>query len=77
MLWFEVYCSVRRALRRYLDRMGVRYLYRDMDRDPSAAAQVRWWVGMEVNPVLYLDGEILVEPSLNEVAWALQRHTVA
>ncbi|MDQ4078828.1 MAG: hypothetical protein M3220_21620 [Chloroflexota bacterium] len=52
-------------------------MYRDMDRDPSAAAQVRWWVGMEVNPVLYLDGEILVEPSLNEVAWALQRHTVA
>ncbi len=64
-------------LRRQLDRAGIPYVYRDMDRDPSASNQVRWWTGMDVNPVLYIDGEVLVEPSLQEVSWAVRRHAIA
>jgi hypothetical protein len=29
-----------------------------------------------VNPVLYVDGEVLGEPAREEVPWALRRHTV-
>lgn len=70
------WCAHTQMLRRYLDRSGIPYIYRDMDQDGQALAQVRWWTGMDVNPVLYVDGEVLVEPSLNEVNWVLRRHTL-
>lgn len=76
-LFGKRWCAHTQMLRRQFDRLGVPYLYRDMERDVQAAAQVRWWTGMEVNPVLYIDGEVLVEPSMNEVNWALRRHAVA
>lgn len=75
-LFGKRWCAQTQMLRRYLDRVGVPYAYRDMEREPAAATQVRWWTGMEVNPVLYVDGEVLVEPSLQEVNWALRRHAV-
>lgn len=76
-LFGKRWCAHTQMLRRYLDRTGIPYVYRDMERDLSAANQVRWWTGAEINPVLYVDGEVLVEPSLNEVAWTLQRHAIA
>ncbi|GIV80132.1 glutaredoxin family protein [Litorilinea aerophila] len=71
------WCAHTQMLRRYLDRLGVPYVYRDMDRDPQARAQVRWWTGRDVNPVLYIDGNVLVEPTLEEVNWALRSHAYA
>lgn len=70
------WCAHTQMLRRYLDRAGVPYVYRDMDLEPAALQQVRWWTGMEVNPVLYIDGEVLVEPGVAEVSYALRRHAV-
>lgn len=75
-LFGKGWCAQTQMLRRALDRAGVPYVYRDMERDPRAAQQVRWWTGMEVNPVLYVDGEVLVEPGLQEVNWALRRHAI-
>ena len=71
------WCAHTQMLRRYLDRAGVPYIYRDMDQDPRAAAQVRWWTGIDVNPVLYVGGNVLVEPGLNEVQAALSRYAYA
>lgn len=71
------WCAHTQMLRRQLDRAGIPYTYRDMDVDPSAASQVRWWTGIDVNPVLYIDGEVLVEPGLHDVSWALRRHALA
>lgn len=76
-LFGKRWCAHTQMLRRYLDRAGVPYVYRDMDRDLAAARQVRWWTGAEVNPVLYVDGEVLVEPSVQEVNWTLRRHAIA
>ncbi|HXF63410.1 MAG TPA: glutaredoxin family protein [Caldilineaceae bacterium] len=71
------WCAHTQMLRRYLDRLGIPYIYRDMDTDPMARSQVRWWTGMDVNPVLYLNGNVLVEPSLDEVNWALRSYAYA
>jgi mycoredoxin len=61
-------------VRRYLDRMGIPYRYVDMDADPGAAQQVRWWTGGDAShPTVYIGGEVLVEPTLGELEWALSR----
>jgi mycoredoxin len=76
-LYGRRWCAHTQMLRRYLDRLEVPYIYHDMDREPAALAQVRWWTGMDVNPVLYIDGMILVEPSLGEVNQALRSYVYA
>ncbi len=59
---------------RRLDRLGIRYVFRDMDDDPSAAAQVGWSTGgYAIHPTLQIGGQILVEPSTQELQWALAR----
>ncbi len=74
----EVYgtnwCASTQMVRRYLDRLGVAYIYRNMDDDPRAARQVQWWTGGTLShPTVRLGGNILVEPSLDEVRVALRR----
>jgi len=76
-LYGRRWCAHTQMLRRYLDRAGIPYVYRDMDRDPAAMAQVRWWTGMEANPVLNVNGNILVEPSLDEMNRVLHSYAYA
>ncbi len=77
----EVYgtrwCAETQMVRRYLDRMGIDYVWRDMDADPRAARQVQWWTGGYLrHPTVQIGGNILVEPSLNELQSALRRLNV-
>jgi mycoredoxin len=72
----EVYgtnwCADTQKVRRHLDRQGVPYAYRNMEDDLAAARQVRWWTGGSLShPTVQIGGQILVEPSLNELDWAL------
>ena len=61
-------------VRRYLDRFGIRYRFVDLEQDPVAATQVRWVTGGAVSPpTVSVAGEILVQPSLDELEWALDR----
>ncbi len=62
------WCAQTQRVRRYLDRMGVPYTYRDMDRDPAATSRVEWWTGgYASHPTIQIGGNILVEPSLEEL----------
>ncbi len=62
------WCAATQAVRRFLDRYGIPYVFRDMDADPAAARQVRWWTGgYESHPTIQVGGDILVEPSLGEL----------
>ena len=68
----EVYgtnwCADTQKVRRYLDRQGIPYVYHNMEREPEAARQVQWWTGGSLShPTIQLGGQILVEPSLNEL----------
>jgi mycoredoxin len=68
------WCAATQMVRRYLDRMGVPYRYVDLDAEPAAKAQLRWWTGGSVShPTVYIGGEVLVEPTLGELQWALSR----
>ncbi len=68
------WCAQTMMVRRALERLGVPYRYIDIERDPRAADQLRWWTGGYVShPTVYIDGEILVEPSPRELQWSLAR----
>lgn len=68
------WCGATQAVRRHLDRLGVPYRYVDIDRDPEAAARLRWVTGGYLShPTVEVAGEVLVEPSLYELDWALGR----
>ncbi len=74
----EVYgtkwCAATQMMRRYLDRHGVPFIYHDMDMDPQAARQVEWWTGgYRSHPTIQIGGNVLVEPSLDELQMALRR----
>lgn len=69
------WCAATQMVRRYLDRLGIPYRYRDMERDPEAASRVAWWTGGDYShPTLQIGGDILVEPSMGELKRGLARH---
>ncbi len=66
------WCAATQTVRRYLDRHGIAYIFRDMDSDPRAANQVRWWTGGHAShPTLQIGGNVLVEPNTAELQMAL------
>jgi len=68
------WCAATQMVRRYLERMRLPYRYVDLDSEPHAARQLRWWTGGSVShPTVYIGGEVLVEPTLRELEWALTR----
>ncbi len=71
------WCADTQKARRYLDRMGIPYLFRDMEGDPQADAQVRWWTGgYSSHPTIQIGGTILIEPDLEELQTALVEHEI-
>jgi mycoredoxin len=72
------WCAQTQMVRRYLDRVGIPYQFRDMDRDPAAANRVRWWTGgYASHPTLQIGGDILVEPTMSELRGALMEYGLA
>jgi mycoredoxin len=66
------WCAASQMVRRFLDRKGIRYVYRDLERDPQALRQVQWLTGgYASHPTVQVGGEVLVEPSLQELNWVL------
>jgi mycoredoxin len=61
-------------VRRHLERLGLAYEYEDLEKNPAAAARLQGLTGGAAShPTVYLGGELLVEPSLVELEWALAR----
>ena len=68
------WCAATQMVRRYLDRMRLPYRYVDIERDPHAVRQLQWWTGgYASHPTVYIGGEVLVEPTVRELDWALAR----
>jgi mycoredoxin len=69
------WCAHSQKVRRYLDRLGIPFEFRDMDYDPEATRRVQWWTGgYASHPTVQIGGQVLVEPSLNELDWALSQN---
>lgn len=66
------WCAQTMMVRRYLERYGVPYRYVDLEANPLAARQLRWLTGGYVShPTVAVGDQVLVEPSTNELKWAL------
>jgi mycoredoxin len=71
------WCGISQMIRRYLDRIGIPYDYVDLDRDPDAEAQLSWISGGRLRtPMVRVGDEMLVQPSVQQVARALGRRGV-
>jgi mycoredoxin len=69
------WCAGTQMVRRYLDRMRIPYVFRDLDRDAAATNQVKWWTGgYASHPTLQIGGDILVEPTMEELKWTLAQN---
>lgn len=72
------WCAMSQMVRRRLDRLGVPHRYVDIELHPEVVPQLRWWSGGSAShPTVYVDGEVLVEPTLAELDWALARRGLA
>ncbi|HXE58261.1 MAG TPA: glutaredoxin family protein [Gemmatimonadales bacterium] len=69
------WCAATQIIRRHLERLGVPYRYVDLEADPTATARLRWLTGGSAShPTVSIGGELLVEPTLGELEWALARN---
>ena len=69
------WCAATQFVRRFLDRNDVPHTFRDLDRDPEAADQVRFWTGGYLShPTVQIRSDILVEPLSNEIRSSLEKN---
>ncbi len=66
------WCGMTQLVRRYLDRIGLRYKYLDLEENTDAADQLRWITGgYTSHPTVVIDGQVLIEPEIEELQVAL------
>jgi len=71
------WCGISQRIRRALDRAGIAYQYVDLDLHPDAERKLRMAAGPALNtPVVYVDGDWLMAPTLRELEETLRRHGV-
>ena len=74
LLYGTLWCGATQRVRRFLDRLNLSYRFCNIDVDKESANQVRWWTGgYTSHPTLSINGEILIEPSPEELTEALTR----
>ncbi len=68
------WCGYTTRARQHLDSLGVQYAYVDVDEDPAASEWVKQHNGgKELKPTIDVAGDVLSNPSPNELDSALQR----
>ncbi len=73
-LYGTLWCGATQQARRFLERHHLAYRFCDIETEPMAADLVRWWTGGDTShPTLCINGEILIEPSLEALAGVLTR----
>jgi mycoredoxin len=71
-------CALSQMIRRWLDRRGIPYRYVDLDRDPRMRRRLEWLTGGRVrSPTVVIGGDVLVQPTIDELEWALRSRRLA
>lgn len=71
------WCGITQLIRRALNRAGIDYDYVDLDEHPAVHARLQALSGGQLRtPVVHVDGEWLMGPSLRQVQAVLARHGV-
>jgi mycoredoxin len=74
VLYGRRWCAMSQMARRHLDRLGVPYEYVDLDLHPDVESRLAWLTGGRVHsPTVSVGGEVLVQPTIRELEWALAR----
>lgn len=74
VLYGTSWCAQTQLLRRLLDRLGVPYRYVDLETHLEVHPTLRFLTGGRLShPVVYVGGEVLVEPTPAELERALWR----
>jgi mycoredoxin len=69
------WCGMTQVVRRFLERQGIPYRYIDLELYPGAKSKLRWLTGgYASHPTVYINGQVLIEPSLDELRWALSEN---
>lgn len=69
------WCGVTRLVSRALGRAGVEFQYVDLDLHPDVERRLRLSLGGQLRtPLVYVDGEWLMAPSIGELQHTLARH---
>lgn len=72
VVYGTTWCGMTQMVRRYLDRLGLSYRYMDLDEDADAEKQLRWVTGgYASHPTVIIDGQVLIEPDIDELQSAL------
>ncbi len=75
VVYGTTWCGMTQIVRRYLDRLGLRYRYLDLEEDTDAESQLRWITGGYANhPTVVIDGQVLIEPEVDELQSALSEN---
>lgn len=68
------WCGITMMVRRYLDRAGIPYRFVDWEAHPEVRSELEWLAGGRLaSPTIKLGGQVLVQPSMRELEWALAR----
>ncbi|HEX6024779.1 MAG TPA: glutaredoxin family protein [Solirubrobacter sp.] len=67
-------CAISQMIRRWLNRRGIPYQYVDVELNPQAGSRLAWLTGGRVRtPTVVIGGDVLVQPTIEELEWALRR----
>jgi mycoredoxin len=68
------WCGITMMVRRYLDRAGIPYRFVDWEAHPEVRSELEWLAGGRLaSPTIKIGGQVLVQPSMRELEWALAR----
>lgn len=71
------WCGMSQRIRRALDRAGIGYQYVDLDLHPDAERKLRMVAGSAlITPVVYVDGDWLMAPTMRQLEDVMERHGV-
>lgn len=76
IVYSAVWCGFCHAAKQYLDKLGVKYEVKDVEKDPAYAAECVQKSGQMGIPVLDIDGTIIVGFDRPKIDAALQSRSL-
>lgn len=69
------WCGMSQMIRRYFEKKDISYQYFDLEDDTDAIDKLRWITGGYAHhPTVIIDGQALIEPSMEELEEVMERN---
>ena len=77
IIYSAVWCGFCHAAKDYLDKIGVNYDEKDIEKEPGAAQEAVTKSGQRGIPVIDIEGDIILGFDRPKIDQALQTHNIA